>query len=86
MGDKDVVRAVDIAFRYRNYFRKVCLLPCYGKGNPYQADGGRTSLWIFWFIEDGVFSSCFLLLLHWLTYSLKGGKLSTPLPHFGFKN
>lgn len=26
MGNKDVVRAMDIAFRYRNYFRKVCLV------------------------------------------------------------
>ena len=35
MGNKDVVRAMDIAFRYRNYFRKVCPLPTYGEGNSY---------------------------------------------------
>ena len=60
MGNKDVVRAMDIAFRYRNYFRKVCSLPCYRKCNPYQADDGRTSSWIFWFIDDGMFISSFI--------------------------
>ena len=81
-GDQDVVRAMDIAFRYRNYFRKVCLLPCYGKCNPYQADDGRTSSWIFWSIDDGVFISSFFFSYLWLTHLLKGVRFQTATSSF----
>jgi hypothetical protein len=67
MGDIDVARAMDIAFQYRKYFRKVSIcsdleivlfssLACF-----------RMSLWICWCIDDGMSIYFFVCLIYvWL--------------------
>jgi len=46
----DVARAMDIAFRYRNYFRKVSRHRC---GLAEAKRLCRISSWIFWYTDDG---------------------------------
>jgi len=46
----DVARAMDIAFRYRNYFRKVSKHRC---GLAEAKRLCRISSWIFWYTDDG---------------------------------
>lgn len=50
----DVVKAMDIAFKYRQYFRKVRLLILYVEREKFEFKAIiRISLLIFWFIGAG---------------------------------
>lgn len=60
----DVARAMDIAFRYRNYFRKVSRHHC---GLVEAKRLCRISSWIFWYTDDGE-------LLHGRLFSANEGR------------